>query len=1062
MDLKSQLQHTLGTTYTLERELAGGGMSRVFLAEETRLGRQVVIKVPTPELSASISADRFEREIRLAAALQQANIVPLLNAGETDGLPYYTMPFVVGESLRLHLEKTGALPVPDAINILRDVARALAYAHARGIVHRDIKPDNVLLSGGAAVVTDFGIAKALSAARTHGDGATLTQMGTAIGTPAYIAPEQAAGDPDVDHRADIYAYGCMAYEMLSGRSPFADRTPQRMMAAHLSETPRNILEMRPEVPEPLARMVMRCLEKDPSARPQNANEIMATLDAASSGTAHPAMPSILIGGRGMLWRALGVYAASLIAVAILAKAAIVGVGLPDWVFSGALIVMALGLPVILFTGYTQYVARRAANATPTLTPGGGVAPATRGTVATLAMKASPHISWRRATFGGVYALGAFVVLIGAFMLLRGFGIGPVGSLLAAGRLSAKAPVLITDFSTTNTDSSLGSVVSDAVRAGLGQSSAITLMRPAAVTSTLRLMRRPTISKLDLTLAREVAQRNGVQAIVDGSVTGVTGGYIIALRLVSADSGLVLASVRESGDGPRGLIDASDKAARSLRGKIGESFRSVQASPPLAEVTTSSLEALRAHSAAERANNFEDNPPKAVRLWREAVRLDTSFAAAWIGISTALGNMGAPRAGIDSAVEHAYNARDHLTEAERARLMVIYASRGPHRDRNKAAALYLELARRSPNSTPPLVNAGEEFRSWRDLAQAESLNRAAVKIDSMNAIALLNLVQLQIDRGHPDSAAATLELIKRRAPHDGGIAPMSIWVAYAKGDLHRTQVVLDSVAKSPDAEYRPLGVRLQAQLAVLRGQLALGHRYWSEASRADSARVGEQLRDSLASASTDAWFHGANPRDIARLDAAVAKYPMRTIAQVDRPYFELATDYARGGKPDRARAVIAAYNADVADTPMRRLQAPGLHDALGEIALASNDPRTALAEFRQADVWYDGKPASECASCTDFNVARAYDAANMPDSTIAAYERFINTPYWDRLSTVDAIGLAGAHKRLGELYETKGSTAPAITHYQQFIELWKNADPELQPLVAEAKRKIARLAASEKR
>ncbi|HEY4139454.1 MAG TPA: hypothetical protein VGN65_13410, partial [Casimicrobiaceae bacterium] len=526
--------------------------------------------------------------------------------------------------------------------------------------------------------------------------------------------------------------------------------------------------------------------------------------------------------------------------------------------------------------------------------------------------------------------------------------------------------------------------------------------------------------------------------------------------------LVLASVRESGDGPRGLIDASDRAARALRGKIGESFRSVQASPPLADVTTPSLEALRAYSAAQRANNLENDPPKAVRLWREAVRLDTTFASAWIGISTALGNIGAPRAGIDSAVEHAYNARDHLTESERARLMIIYAARGPHRDRSKAVGLYLESARTAASPAAALVNAGEEFRSWRDFAQAESLNRAAVKVDSMDAIGMLNIVQLQIDRGHTDSAAATLELIKRRTPSDAGIAVMSLWVAYAKADLRRTQEILDSTMKLPGLEYRLRAARSAAQLAVLRGQLTTGHKLWNEASRIDSARVGEQLRDSLASISTDAWFHGANARDIARIDAAVAKYPLRSIAQVDRPYFDLATYYARGGKPDRARSMIAAYNADVVDTAMRRLQAPDLHKALGEIALASNDPRTALAEFRASDIWYDGKPASECGSCTDFNVARAFDAANMTDSTIAAYERFINTPYWDRLSTVDPIGVAGAHKRLGELYEAKGSTGPAITHYQQFVELWKNADPEFQPLVGEVKRKVARLVASEKR
>src|SRR5829696_5406459 len=235
MDLRKQLESTLGTTYTFERELGGGGMSRVFAAEEMRLRRRVVVKVLSPELAAGVSADRFELEIQTAASLQQANIVPVLTVGETGGLPFYTMPFVEGESLRARLANGGALSITEVVGIARDVAKALQYAHERGVVHRDIKPDNVLLSGGTAVVTDFGIAKALSASRKEAPDATLTQLGTSIGTPAYVSPEQAAGDPNIDHRADIYAFGVMAYEMLAGRPPFHGRSAQKLLAAQMAE-----------------------------------------------------------------------------------------------------------------------------------------------------------------------------------------------------------------------------------------------------------------------------------------------------------------------------------------------------------------------------------------------------------------------------------------------------------------------------------------------------------------------------------------------------------------------------------------------------------------------------------------------------------------------------------------------------------------------------------------------------------------------------------------------------------------------------------------------------------
>ncbi|MGE5732134.1 MAG: protein kinase domain-containing protein [Gemmatimonas sp.] len=281
-DFRAPLQATLGAAYTIERELGGGGMSRVFLAEETRLGRRVVVKLLSPELGAGVSAERFEREIKLAARLQHPHIVPLLAAGDVNGLPYYTMPYVAGASLRERLQ-AGPMPTNEALGILRDVAKALAYAHRQGIVHRDIKPENVLLSEGTAMVADFGVARAISAASTVAGQGTITQLGTQIGTPAYMAPEQAAGDPDVDYRADLYAFGVMAYELLAGRHPFADRrTAHALIVAHMTEEPKAISTHTTNITPSTANIVMRCLSKDPSDRPASATAVVAALEAASS------------------------------------------------------------------------------------------------------------------------------------------------------------------------------------------------------------------------------------------------------------------------------------------------------------------------------------------------------------------------------------------------------------------------------------------------------------------------------------------------------------------------------------------------------------------------------------------------------------------------------------------------------------------------------------------------------------------------------------------------------------------------------------------------------------
>jgi serine/threonine-protein kinase len=311
MDHLERLRTSLSGQYVIDRELGGGGMSRVYLAEEMRLHRRVVIKVVSPELAQGLSLERFEREIQLAASLNQANIVPVLSAADTDGVPYFTMPFVEGESLRHHLAQ-GPLPIADVVNVIRDVARALSYAHRHGVVHRDIKPDNVLLSAGAAVVTDFGIAKAISAARTQGDASNLTQTGMSIGTAAYMAPEQAAGDPHVDRRADIYSLGCMAYELLAGAPPFVRDNLQRVMAAQLTETPVPISEIRAGIPAPLAAVVMQCLNKDPDRRPQHAEDVARALDGVPVSGATAVLP---LTRRGSRWPWVGV-AAALVALAI--------------------------------------------------------------------------------------------------------------------------------------------------------------------------------------------------------------------------------------------------------------------------------------------------------------------------------------------------------------------------------------------------------------------------------------------------------------------------------------------------------------------------------------------------------------------------------------------------------------------------------------------------------------------------------------------------------------------------------------------------------------------------
>ena len=285
-DQLDRLKAALADRYVLERELGAGGMATVYLADDPKHHRKVALKVLQPDLAATLGPERFLREVTIAANLQHPHILPVYDSGEVGGFLYYVMPYVEGESLRERLAKRGELPLTDAVRILRDVADAMAAAHAKGVVHRDIKPENIMLSGRHALVADFGVAKAVSEATGR---QTLTTAGVALGTPTYMAPEQGAADPHTDHRADLYAFGVTAYEMLTGQPPFMRATPQAVLAAHVTEAPVNVTQRRGTIPAPLALLIMRCLEKKPADRPQSAEELLPVLEglATPSGGVTP-------------------------------------------------------------------------------------------------------------------------------------------------------------------------------------------------------------------------------------------------------------------------------------------------------------------------------------------------------------------------------------------------------------------------------------------------------------------------------------------------------------------------------------------------------------------------------------------------------------------------------------------------------------------------------------------------------------------------------------------------------------------------------------------------------
>jgi serine/threonine-protein kinase len=303
-----RLRASLADRYRLERELGQGGMATVYLAEDLKHHRRVAIKVLRPELAAAIGPERFLREIETTASLRHPHIVPLYDWGDAGGFLYFVMPLVEGKSLRDRLDREKQLPLDDALAIAREVADALSYAHSRGVIHRDIKPANILLEAGHALVTDFGIAKAVSAAGAE----TLTQTGIVVGTPAYMSPEQAAGERELDGRSDLYALGCVLYEMLAGQPPFTGPTAESVVHQHLAVEPRGVSEIRPAVPAAIAAALQQALAKNPADRYGTASRFSEAL--GRGGAASPSAAATSPRGQGVA-RRRGPIAVAAVAVA---------------------------------------------------------------------------------------------------------------------------------------------------------------------------------------------------------------------------------------------------------------------------------------------------------------------------------------------------------------------------------------------------------------------------------------------------------------------------------------------------------------------------------------------------------------------------------------------------------------------------------------------------------------------------------------------------------------------------------------------------------------------------
>ncbi len=1038
--LPDRLQAAVGDTYSIERELGGGGMSRVFLAEETRLGRRVVIKVLPPEMGAGVNVERFEREIQLAAKLQHPHVVPLLTAGSHDDLLFYVMPYIEGESLRAKLAREGELPVREAVAILKEVLDALAYAHQQGVVHRDIKPDNVLLSGKHAVVTDFGVAKAVSASTGE---SSLTSLGVALGTPAYMSPEQAAANPHVDHRADIYAVGALAYEMLCGQPPFTGPNPQAVLAAHVTEAPEPTTGRRATVPAALNELVMRCLEKLPADRWQRADEMIPHLDAmvTPSGGMTPAgiqpVPAVALEAiqrQTNPWRVAGLFALASIGALAIVYLLVLQLGLPYWVVYGALALLAIGLPIMLLTGHHERQ-RAVARTTGvmTATPLAGV---------------QRLFTWRRALLGGGLAFLGLTAVAGTYMTMRVMGIGPVGTLMATGAIGEREKLILAEFENRTADSSLGPTVTELFRVGMAQSPVLNVMEPNRLGPILQRMELERDARIDEPLALEIAIREGLKAIIGGDIVAVGSGYAISAQVVSVDGELLTAQQASAGSTDE-IIAAVDELSAKLRERIGESLRTIRRKHPLEQVTTASLDALTLYTQGLNAENAGDDD-RAVELFAAAIGDDSTFAMAWRKLGTVLGNNFEQQDRAVDAIVKAYEYRDRLTDRERAYATGMYHTRVTG-EREKAIAGYRTLLETYPNDVVALNNTGVMYFQLRDHRRALEFYNRALAEDSSRVIYYTNVAGTYGMVGEFDSATAVLHLAAERFPGTPQVEEYRYYVAFGRRDYDAAARHVANLARERGGSlfWRTWVGQQRARLATVRGRLTEADRHWSDVLTATERRglPGQYVANSL-----DAAFH----RLLATGDAdgagrlvrgALERYPLDSLPVLDRPYEFLTLYYVLAGDAARARATAQAFEASGLAQLGRGFERQ-YHRSLGFASAAGGDFEAGIAELRR------GYQGSACIPCELSAMARAFELAGEPDSALAYWERYGTVAV--RWSFIDATELPTSYRRVGELSEAKGDTVKALEYYNRFVELWQDADPELQPIVRDVRERMARL------
>jgi eukaryotic-like serine/threonine-protein kinase len=766
--------------------------------------------------------------------------------------------------------------------------------------------------------------------------------------------------------------------------------------------------------------------------------------------------------RRSLWQVLGIYLVGSWLGYQVILGLYDGLGLPEWVPPLAVILFVIGLPIVLATAFVQEgppsLPDRTAgrDSDPTLHPGlsapwpdAGVGTAGGPPAAGPRAGLARLLTWRRSLGAGLAAFILLTLSTTGFMAMRELGIGSVGTLLARGVLDERDGIVLADFAANNVDAGVGAVVTEALRIDLLRTTVVDVAADATVRTALQRMQRDAAAGLPRAVALEVAQREGLKAVIAGEVGALGGGYILTAQVLAAADGAVLAAFRETARDSAQLIDAVDRLSRQMRSRIGESLRDVRIGVPLAQLTTSSLPALRKYAEAERVQRESGDEFRTIRLLEEAIALDSLFAMAWRKLGASLNNLGGTQARQHEAHTRAWELRGRLPEIEALHATAEYA-RHVLADFDRAIDAYQSMLVLDPDHMAALNNLGLALQERRRLPEAEAVLRRGVERTNLN-FSWTNLVAVIYDQGRIDEAKQTYEHARDQYPDNVHMLRREVYFAVGDGRWH----AVDSIARARVARFpgnRTAGILAltdRANAALATGRLAEWERLMREQARffdeqADTARL---LAAQLERARTALWVRGEPERAGALLADALRRFPLAALAPEDRPYGALIMLHADLGDHDTATALLA----EAVQHPPLRGRGPVDYGAFlsAQLQLRRGDAAAAIEPLQRAAS--DGM----CRICALPVLAQAYEQAGSPDSARAVYERFLTTPYHFR-ALDERFWRALTLERVAMLHEEAGAYAQAAERYAGFVQLWRDADPELQPRVAAALARIARL------